>query len=145
MLTIKSFAGGNPFGKSPFLAFSKWKWECLVLILSFYHLPIWGIHQLEVAKNCQKEIFYCEKHLSEIERFYREEGEWSGVFTMSPIRFVPVGKNICHVLYQYTPTIGSYRTDTGNDYRSFYFEQNPKTCEWKVKYMGTYQSGYLAK
>lgn len=78
--------------------------------------------------------------LSSAQNYYNTQGEWKGVFTMSPIRSVSSGANQCDILYQYNPTPGSPRTDTGQDKRRFTFAQGPN-CTWNVSSMGGFQSG----
>lgn len=78
---------------------------------------------------------------SEAKRFYDDEGEWAGVYTMSVDNSVSVNDNTCDVAYTYTHlTNGS----SGPDYRRFTYAQDPVSCDWTSTGMGDYQSGGTA-
>lgn len=76
--------------------------------------------------------------------FYDTLGEWSGIYTMKPVRLGQDKVGVCHIKYFYTPAKGSYAVDTGYDFRIFYYTLDNKTCKWKVVRMNTYMSGFLA-
>ncbi|MBT5231817.1 MAG: PEGA domain-containing protein [Methylococcales bacterium] len=78
-----------------------------------------------------------------ITQFYRDKGEWKGVFMIrkvNRIRMVRKGKTtIVHAKYQYIPVPNSRRSDSGTDQRIFQFRWNGRG--WKVIRMGAYKSG----
>jgi hypothetical protein len=115
------------------------------LFLVLFSIPMFALQPV-VDIPCPNSPFECGSLEGEAERYYREEGEWKGVFTMQPVRSVHAGGNICHIRYNYFPVPGNgFRVDTGFDYRAFTFKLDKKTCKWKAYFMGDYLSGPLAK
>ena len=97
------------------------------------------------TNNCKPiPIFQCESLGAEAKLFYDTFGEWNGIYTMQPVRFVQDKIGTCHIKYFYTPAKGSYANDTGFDFRIFYYALDNKTCRWKVVRMNSYMSGFLA-
>lgn len=97
------------------------------------------------SSNCKPiPLFECESLGMEAKSYYDALGEWSGVYTMNPVRIVEARLGVCHIKYFYTPAKGSYAKDTGYDFRIFYFSLDNKTCKWKATKMDIYMSGYLA-
>ncbi|MBK6603960.1 MAG: hypothetical protein KBF99_06475 [Leptospiraceae bacterium] len=97
------------------------------------------------TNNCKPlPIFQCESLGTEAKIFYDTLGEWNGIYTMQPVRIVQDKIGICHIKYFYTPVKGSNATDTGYDFRIFYYTLDNKTCKWKVARMNSYMSGVLA-
>lgn len=78
--------------------------------------------------------------LNEAKRYYDQEGQWKGVYTMAPNRANRVNDTTCDVAYTYTKISGG---TTGPDKRRFTFQQNttPGNCAWTATQMGAYQSG----
>jgi hypothetical protein len=74
-------------------------------------------------------------------QYYNTQGEWKGVFTMTPNRIIPAGAKQCDINYSYKPIPGNPRgrTDTGIDYRRFTYDDAGRAIN-----MGGNHSGTLA-